>query len=144
MDINVSRAIDQNYLNGSSQSDNFSGTTGQNNPNMPGAIEKTTNSFDMGAAKDNVDRIRVPGNDSKTTQNLNKENLDSITIALNKFMESLNANIHFKLHDATKELIVQVVDESTQKVLKEFPPHKLLDTIAAIQDRIGVLLDKKV
>lgn len=86
----------------------------------------------------------VFANDRSNDLKLNKENLDTITKTLNDLMQSFNAKIHFQIHDKTKELMVQVVDESTNTVIKEFPPHQLLDTIAAIRDRIGVLLDKRV
>ena len=38
----------------------------------------------------------------------------------------------------------QVVDAKDQRVIKEFLPHELLDTLAAISDYVGILLDKKV
>jgi len=47
------------------------------------------------------------------------------------------------VYDKTQQLIVHVVDLKTRRVLKEFPPHQLLDTIAAIRQYLGVLLDKK-
>lgn len=86
----------------------------------------------------------VFANDKSNDLKLSKENLDTITKTLNDLMQYFNAKIHFQIHDKTKELMVQVVDESTNTVIKEFPPHQLLDTIAAIRDRIGVLLDKRV
>lgn len=86
----------------------------------------------------------VLANDKSNDLKLSKENLDTITKTMNELMQSFNAKIHFQIHDKTKELMVQVVDESTNTVIKEFPPHQLLDTIAAIRDRIGVLLDKRV
>lgn len=86
----------------------------------------------------------VFANDRSSDLKLSKDNLDTITKTLNDLMQSFNAKIHFQIHDKTKELMVQVVDESTNTVIKEFPPHQLLDTIAAIRDRIGVLLDKRV
>lgn len=86
----------------------------------------------------------VFANDKSNDLKLSKENLDTITKTMNELMQSFNAKIHFQIHDKTQELMVQVVDESTNTVIKEFPPHQLLDTIAAIRDRIGVLLDKRV
>ncbi|MPN54839.1 hypothetical protein SDC9_202516 [bioreactor metagenome] len=58
-------------------------------------------------------------------------------------MEMINSDIQFQLHEKTKQLIVQVVDMRDGKVLKEFPPHELLDTMAKIQEYVGLLLDKK-
>lgn len=63
---------------------------------------------------------------------------------LNKIMQLVNADLQFEIHEKTQRLMVRLVDVKTDKVLKEFPPHELLDTIAAIRDYIGFLLDKKV
>ena len=40
--------------------------------------------------------------------------------------------------------MVQIVDQSNDKVLKEFPSREFLDTMAAIRDYVGILLDKKI
>ncbi|MDR3560139.1 MAG: flagellar protein FlaG [Negativicutes bacterium] len=82
--------------------------------------------------------------DAKAAAEISPENLGDVTEALNKFLQSLNTGIQFKVYDKTKQLIVQVVDQKTGQVLKEFPPHQLLDTLAAIREYVGVLLDKKV
>jgi len=75
---------------------------------------------------------------------LTRDETDLLTETLNKFMDSMNAKLQFVVHDKTHRLMVQVVDPETNKVLKEFPPHELLDTMAAISDYVGTLLDKKV
>ncbi|HWQ73564.1 MAG TPA: flagellar protein FlaG [Desulfitobacteriaceae bacterium] len=75
---------------------------------------------------------------------LSVDDVKNITQEMNKFLQLLNADLKFQLHEGTKQLMVQVIDTKTQKVLKEFPPHELLDTIAKIRDYVGVLLDKKV
>lgn len=74
---------------------------------------------------------------------LSRDELSEISQELNKFMQLLNANIQFALHEKTQRLMVQVVDTKEQKVLKEFPPHESLDTIAKIRDYVGFLLDKR-
>ncbi|WP_425058503.1 hypothetical protein SCACP_31570 [Sporomusa carbonis] len=77
-------------------------------------------------------------------EDINKDKLSEVTDELNKFMQIINADLRFAMHEKTQRLMVQVVDTKEQKVLKEFPPHELLDTIAKIRDFVGVLLDKKV
>jgi len=84
------------------------------------------------------------GAKAKATVEVSPDDLRDISEALNKFLQSLDTGIQFKVYDKTKQLIVQVVDQKTGQVLKEFPPHQLLDTIAAIRQYVGVLLDKKV
>ncbi|MDU2063414.1 MAG: flagellar protein FlaG [Sporomusaceae bacterium] len=77
-------------------------------------------------------------------KDLTKKDVEQIADGLNDFMESMNTNIRFVLHNKMQELMVQVVDNKTHKVLREAPPKELLDTIARIRDFVGSLLDKKV
>ena len=74
---------------------------------------------------------------------LNEEELQTVTADLSKLMESLNTDIKFSIHKASGRMMVRVVDSKTQDVLKEFPPEELLDTIGAIREYVGALLDKK-
>lgn len=83
-------------------------------------------------------------NNVKDIPQLSHDDVKNITQELNKFLELINTDLQFDVHEETKQLIVQVVDTKNQKILKEFPPHELLDTIAKIRDYVGILLDKKV
>lgn len=83
-------------------------------------------------------------NSVKDATQQSSKDVKNITQELNKFLQLMNSDLKFVVHEKTKQLIVQVVDTRTQEVLKEFPPHELLDTIAKIRDYVGVLLDKKV
>lgn len=83
-------------------------------------------------------------NNTKDVSQLSCDDVDNITQELNKFLQLMNTDLVFKLHEGTKQLMVQVVDTREQKVLKEFPPHELLDTLAKISDYVGLLLDKKI
>ncbi|ODA42533.1 flagellar protein FlaG [Desulfosporosinus sp. BG] len=72
------------------------------------------------------------------------QDVKKMTEAMNQFMREIDTNIHFKYHEKAQELMVQVVDQATDKVLKEIPTHEFLDTIASIRSLVGVLLDKKI
>ncbi len=80
----------------------------------------------------------------ESTRELGAEEMSLVNEELNKFMQSLNTDIQFVMHDGTGRLMVQVVDMKEGKVLKEFPPKELLDTLAAIREYVGALLDKRV
>lgn len=83
-------------------------------------------------------------NDNGNKKPVKLHDIKEITDGLNKFFEATDTNIRFVIHQKTNELMVQFVDKSNNKVLKEFPPHQFLDTIAAISDYVGILLDKKI
>ncbi|MDQ7096246.1 flagellar protein FlaG [Desulfosporosinus sp. PR] len=85
-----------------------------------------------------------PAYEQSAKKPVDTQQVKKMTEAMNQFVESMNSTIRFKIHEKTNELMVQVVDPTNNKVLKEFPPHEFLDTIAAIRDYVGVLLDKKI
>lgn len=67
-----------------------------------------------------------------------------MTEAMNKFVQAMDANIRFTVHEKSNQLMVQVIDQANDIVLKEFPSSEFLDTMAAIRDYVGILLDKKI
>lgn len=79
----------------------------------------------------------------KSLKNLTQDEMDSLTQKMTKLMELINSNIHFKLHEGTDRMMVQVIDTRDGTVLKEFPPQELLDTLGKIKEYVGILLDKK-
>jgi len=142
MDITGAVAVERNYTYSTVESVGGFVNFTQNEANTCEAANEAVKT--KAVTKGNISgQSQTRESRDKNVQPLTRENLDSITISLNKFMQSLNTDIHFEVHEKTKRLIVQVIDNSSNKVLKEFPPHQLLDTIAAIQERIGFLLDKR-
>ena len=94
-------------------------------------------------SKNGADNQSLSDRDRNGTVKLSKKDLQDITEGLNDFMDSMNTDIKFVLHTKMKELVVQVVDTKTHKVLRESPPKEILDTLARIRDFVGALLDKK-
>lgn len=85
-------------------------------------------------------------NNVKKTQQertLTKEQAGQLTEQINEFMERLNTDIHFTLHEKTEQLILQVINRKDGEVIKEIPSEEMLNMIAKISEYVGVLLDKK-
>ncbi|MDO0821822.1 flagellar protein FlaG [Desulfosporosinus nitroreducens] len=85
-----------------------------------------------------------PTDDKVKNKPVDLKDLAQMTEAMNKFVQAMEANIRFVVHEKSNQLMVQVVDQANNKVLKEFPSAEFLDTIAAIRDYVGILLDKKI
>jgi len=98
------------------------------------------------AAKPDAESIKISAANKQEPKdvNVNAEDLQEMTEALNKFMQSMNADLKFTVHDKTQQLMVQLIDIAEQKVLKEFPPRDFLDMVAKIREYVGALLDKRV
>lgn len=73
---------------------------------------------------------------------LNKDDVSTMTAALNDFMENLNCNLEFKFYDKLDQLSVKMVDKQTQEVIKEFPPEEVMKAMIKTKEWIGVFLDK--
>ncbi|SHN80935.1 flagellar protein FlaG [Desulfitobacterium chlororespirans] len=82
--------------------------------------------------------------EDKGKEELTREDVYDLTEHLNKFMVKVNADLRFEMHEGTQRLMVKFIDIKNNQVIKEFPPHELLDTLAAIRDYVGILLDKRV
>ncbi|SDD77202.1 flagellar protein FlaG [Sporomusa acidovorans] len=78
------------------------------------------------------------------TKLLPENEVQDMTDELNDFMEYINTDIRFVLHQKTETLMVQVVDVAKNKVLREAPPRDFLDSLARLHEFVGALLDKKV
>ncbi|MCB8814163.1 flagellar protein FlaG [Desulfosporosinus shakirovi] len=128
MDINVGSS--SNVLNKySSQSPGTSISEG---------TESNTVTIKYEAVKD---QSQLPKKE-KEAEELTCDDISKITNGLNMFMNTINTDLQFEIHEGSGQIMVQFVDRQAQQVIKEFPPHELLDTLAAIRDYVGVLLDK--
>ncbi|GGN53659.1 MULTISPECIES: flagellar protein FlaG [Oceanobacillus] len=63
---------------------------------------------------------------------------------LNQFLEPSRRNLKFELHDKLDKYYVTVVDSTTDEVIKEIPPKKILDMYAAMAEFMGLLVDEKI
>ena len=120
MEVNALKSVDTSV-----------GTFGAIQPNA--AVKKTEN-------QPTEQKQDVNG---KEVINLNKDQLNELTAAMNKFMESLSADLQFAVHEKTQQLMVRLVDVKNQRVIKEFPSHEFLDTMARIRENIGAFLEKR-
>ena len=72
------------------------------------------------------------------------EKAKQMTDSMNKFLESVNTQLRFKLHDELNEYYVAIVDSTTDEVVREIPSKKLMDIHAAMKEFVGLLIDRKI
>ena len=77
-------------------------------------------------------------------QVLTKEKTEKVIESMNDFLKESNTHLKFQFHDKLQEYYVAIVDDTTNEVIKEIPPKKLLDMYAAMTDYLGLLVDKKI
>lgn len=67
---------------------------------------------------------------------------EALADKLNQQLRLMGEDLHFKIHEGTGRVVVQVVDERTHEVTQELPPEKLLDILASISEATGLRLDR--
>ncbi|QTD41191.1 flagellar protein FlaG [Sporosarcina sp. Te-1] len=77
-------------------------------------------------------------------QTLPVEKAQQMTDSMNNFLESVNTQLRFKLHDQLNEYYVTIVDSKTDEVVREIPSKKLMDIYAAMKEFVGLLIDHKI
>lgn len=91
------------------------------------------------------EEAKTPTEESFTFQEKAKELLAALG-GLNKLFTFFNYDYRFKMHEATEEVILLVVDPTKhpEKVIKEIPAEKFLDLLAQIQQAVGMIIDEYV
>jgi len=79
----------------------------------------------------------------KEEKKATKEKLQELTAKLNKEMEPLNPDIKFHYNDRVNELVVNVVDKNTDKVIRKIPSDEALKIMEKMRELVGALFDDK-
>ena len=61
----------------------------------------------------------------------------------NKLLLGRDDRFEFKVHERTGRMMVKLIDNETDEVIKEIPPEKILDLVASIWDLVGILVDER-
>ena len=92
------------------------------------------------AASDRTEESgKVTGQEGREAKSL--EDLGSVVNEANKYLESLQRDLRFQIHEPTGQMMVEIVDINTGEVLREQPPHEFLDLAARLREMVGCFLD---
>lgn len=80
----------------------------------------------------------------KTNQDVNKEDVQLAVDNVNDFLEPVSTNLKFVYHEELNDYYVTVIDPTTDEVIREIPPKKMLDMYVAMAEYMGFLVDEKV
>ena len=70
--------------------------------------------------------------------------LEQTTANLEQISLAFNRRLKFVIDENSNEVIVKVIDNETDKVIRELPPEELQRLHSRIQETIGFLFDRKV
>jgi len=69
--------------------------------------------------------------------------IKSIELA-NEKVVVFGKRFEFSIHQETKHIMVKVIDATTNEVINEIPPEKILDLIASLWEIAGLIVDERV
>lgn len=62
----------------------------------------------------------------------------------NKKLEELGTHIQVKVHDKTNTIMVLVMKDETNEIIREIPSEKMLDMMYNITSKVGIFVDEKM
>ncbi|MGO0121829.1 flagellar protein FlaG [Desulfothermobacter acidiphilus] len=73
-----------------------------------------------------------------------RQALENVVYRLNLMLEVTYYDLRFRIHEATHDIIVQVVNRETGEVVREIPPKRILDMLAEMMRLVGILFEERV
>lgn len=75
---------------------------------------------------------------------LTKNEAEHVVNGMNEFLKPKFTSLKFKLHEDLDRYYIEVVDQDTEKVVREIPSKELLDMYAKMTEFLGLFIDKKL
>ncbi len=86
---------------------------------------------------------RVNGNLQGAGEGSAEEIFDAVS-HLNAAVDVFNKGLHFRIHEDTERVIVEVINKDSGEVIRQIPPEYILDVLAKIDALLGVFVDEKI
>lgn len=61
----------------------------------------------------------------------------------NRLVNGVGVHFQYSVHEKTRNIMVKVIDNETEEIIREIPPEKILDLVAKLQEICGVIIDEK-
>jgi flagellar protein FlaG len=100
--------------------------TRQNRPEQQGSMQEKPTGKTLP-----VEQTNLPQGDS--APKINTQDLEKVTAALNKFMQSRQRSLQFSQDEESGRIVVKVINKETNEVVRQFPPDELLSLSRAIR-----------
>ena len=101
--------------------------------------KNTSNSMKKGIKDQDIRKVGKTEEKKYTEDEL----IDVIESANEQFM-IYDRRFEFSIHEKTKQIMVKVIDVTTDELIREIPPEKILDMVAAIWEAAGLIVDERI
>lgn len=83
---------------------------------------------------------------TKSKENIkNEANDDNIKEAVNKINEqlkNLKTRCEYTYHEEVNRVSIKIIEDGTEKVIKEIPPESTIDMVKELWKQAGILIDE--
>lgn len=79
----------------------------------------------------------------ETEYPINERVVSEAVEKMNKVVEGYNRRFEYTIHEGTNDIMIRVIDETTNEVIREIPPKKILDMVASMMEMAGLLVDER-
>ncbi|WP_339295025.1 flagellar protein FlaG [Paenibacillus sp. FSL W7-1279] len=76
--------------------------------------------------------------------NQEKNTIPELVNQVNEKLKELGTHIQVKVHEKTNTIMVMVLQDETNEIIREIPSEKMLEILYNISQRVGVFLDEKM
>ena len=90
------------------------------------------------------DNYALKANGVNKEKKLSEEEVIDVIEKANKDFIVYDRKFEFSIHEKTKQIMVKVIDANNDEVIRELPPEKILDMVAAMWEVAGIIIDKKI
>lgn len=88
-------------------------------------------------------KLQLQEEQRKQVKPLSKEEAEELAEKMNSAAELFDKAVQFKVVEGNR-IVIKVVNVTTNEVLREFPPERLLEALLAMERSLGLLIDEKV
>jgi flagellar protein FlaG len=62
---------------------------------------------------------------------------------MDEYVRAIYHHLEYDYHERSGEYFVKVIDDETDKVIREIPPEKLLDVYSSLMEMVGLFYDER-
>jgi flagellar protein FlaG len=77
-------------------------------------------------------------------QDVSREEVEQAADEISSFVQNIQRNLNFSVHDDTGKPVIKVTDRETDEVIRQIPTEEVLQLQRFINDASGVLFKAKV
>jgi flagellar protein FlaG len=82
--------------------------------------------------------------ETAASQKADKQVTQDLLDGIEKDMEAIhNTGLQFSVHENTGKIVVEVIDKTTHKTIREIPSKSIQDLADRMDEMLGILFDKK-